>query len=166
MQELWTLWSPEGMESSRTGYTTDLTDISVHPPPPHLAPGRHWICVIVMHACWTKGLHSIKRAECLKSTVTPVARHCFAVFRDLCGGNGACFVPSKGSLCCPWNWSKWLMSWRMFQNAGLFIPRLGWRRGCCGYHPTPAVLPGDFLQMNLIIYMSYYVEWSRYQLVV
>lgn len=30
-----------------------------------------------MHVCLTKGLHSIKRAKCLKTSVTPVPRHCF-----------------------------------------------------------------------------------------
>lgn len=30
-----------------------------------------------MHVGLTKGLHSIKRAKCLKTSVTPVPRHCF-----------------------------------------------------------------------------------------
>lgn len=40
--------------------------------------------------------------------------------------------------------------------------------GCCGHNPAPPwqYSPGAFRQMNLIIYMSYYVEWSRYQLIV
>lgn len=64
-------------EESQKWLPTDLTDLSVcFLPPPHLAPGRHWMCNF-MHVCLTKGLHSIKRAKCLKTSVTPVPRHCF-----------------------------------------------------------------------------------------
>lgn len=63
-------------KGSRTGSPTDLS-VCVLPPPPHPAPGQRWICVTFLHVCWTKGLHSIKRFKCLKTSVTPVARLCF-----------------------------------------------------------------------------------------